>query len=548
MRGPPTPRIDEVIPKVVAVLVRHTLNGAVGYAREPPTVFLILSTYALILLTYALISEIFGRIRHSYRPVEIWRLRMIIENTLNSSLKPAHSAIDLAQAIRSRKPQTYFLYLGAIVVSCASVLQAQDATTLAVTAASTSAVSFTLTATVSDTPNPATKPTGNVKFTLGAVDLATCTLSSGSCNQAVNSSSISAGANKITASYTPTGNFLGSNGSIAVEAPKITFTPSPLNIPSGSTAPISFTIAITGSSGPPTGTISLTATTGKVANATPTCTTTNNTVTCTDTYTPDASMTGSSTFSQVIAANIAASGSYLAASQSLDITIGTATCAGCFATLGLGVSINYKHYSDYNDVTNILQSTNLGNASPQLLVGISYQTPWHGILYNKIGCKPSLYNQDVDGKLVYCYPWRAFINAKFSATASQTVNGFTVGTSYRIAKSLDLLMGISLNPFNEATPGFRAAAIQVTQAQQNAGNPNYAPFDLYKMQHNLRNAFDGFPTQLLQYSCTSTTPPTCTTTTGPLIYAGSPTGVQYLPGLFFGVVVPIQLKTLLGSK
>jgi hypothetical protein len=109
-------------------------------------------------------------------------------------------------------------------------------------------------------------------------------------------------------------------------------------------------------------------------------------------------------------------------------------------------------------------------------------------------------------------------------------------------------MGISLNAFNEATPGFRAAAVQVTQAQQKAGNPNYTPFDIYAMQHNFRNAFDGFPTQLLQYSCTSTTPSSCITTTGSLIYSGSPTGVQYLPGLFFGVVIPIQLKTLLGSK
>jgi hypothetical protein len=224
--------------------------------------------------------------------------------------------------------------------------------------------------------------------------------------------------------------------------------------------------------------------------------------------------------------------------------------------VGLGVSIDYKHYTDYNinSVSNTIQSTDLGNASPQILAGISYQLPWHGFAYRKIvGCDPSLYNdQTADGRLVYCYPWRAFVNAKFSTTASQAVDGFTIGVSYRIAKSLDLLMGISLNAFNEVSPAFRAAAVQVTQAQQAAGNPNYKPFNVFSMQNNLRDAFDGFPTQLQQYSCTTVTPsstaaPVCSTTVGSAIYSGSVTGVQYLPGLSFGVVIPIQLKSLLGA-
>jgi hypothetical protein len=212
--------------------------------------------------------------------------------------------------------------------------------------------------------------------------------------------------------------------------------------------------------------------------------------------------------------------------------------------------VNAKGLTDYNDSSNILEATHLGNATPQFLVGISYQVPWHSIFYRKIAvktglakastpqCDPTLYNQDTDGALIYCYPWRPFINAKFTPDASQTFNGFTYGISHRIAKSLDLLIGLSFSAFNETSPGFQRAAIQTTQTQQAAGNPSYTQFSETAMQHNYHNAFDGFPVQLIS----STGQP------GTLIYAGNPLSVHYHPGAFLGVVVPISVKSLLGMK
>jgi len=229
-------------------------------------------------------------------------------------------------------------------------------------------------------------------------------------------------------------------------------------------------------------------------------------------------------------------------------TPATTTCAGCYATIGLGTNLNAKGLTDYNNSANIIQTTHLGNGTPQFLVGISYQVPWHGFFYSKISvkapggtpkqCDPTLYNADPDGALIYCYPWRPFINAKFTSDASQTFNGFTFGISHRLAKSLDLLVGYSFTAFNEASPGFQRAAIQTVEQQQGANNPNYTQFSLTAMQHSWHNAFDGFPTQLIS----STGQP------GALIYAGNALSVHYHSGAFVGVAIPVGLKTLLGAK
>lgn len=228
-------------------------------------------------------------------------------------------------------------------------------------------------------------------------------------------------------------------------------------------------------------------------------------------------------------------------------------CAGCYATIGLGTNINSKGLTDYTAPANVLQATHLGNATPQILVGVSYQVPWRGLFYSLIGtrdktggstsklnaCDLSLYNRsDVDGAQIYCYPWRPFVSAKFTTDASQTFNGYTFGISHRIAKSLDLLLGYSFTAFNEASPGFQQAAIQTVRTQQGAKNPNYAGFSVTAMEHNWKNAFDGMPTQLIS----------STGERGALIYPGNPVSVHYHSGAFIGVVIPVSLKSLLGSQ
>jgi hypothetical protein len=237
---------------------------------------------------------------------------------------------------------------------------------------------------------------------------------------------------------------------------------------------------------------------------------------------------------------------------SADYKVGASpqpACGGCYATVGLGANINSKGLTDYNNSSNILESTHLGNGTPQLLLGVSFQVPWHGIFYHEIQiksgalpspdrCDPLLYNQDVDGAKIYCYPWRPFISVKFTPDASQTFNGFTYGISHRLAKNLDLMVGVSYTAFNEASPGFQRAAIETVKTQQAAGNPYYTQFSLVAMQNNWRNAFDGLPTQLIS----STGQP------GALIYSGNPLSVHYHPGGFIGIVVPISIKTFVGLK
>lgn len=234
-------------------------------------------------------------------------------------------------------------------------------------------------------------------------------------------------------------------------------------------------------------------------------------------------------------------------SASLTNTNANACTVSCYATIGLGLNINSKSLSDYTNSANIIEATHLGNATPQLLVGVEYQVPWHGMFYHLIKiqmpkatpvCDPTLYNKDVDGALIYCYPWRPFINAKFTTDASQTFNGFTFGIAHRLAKNLDLLIGYSFTAFNEPSPGFQRAAIQTVEQQQAANNPYYTQISLTALQHDWKNAYDGIPTQLIS----STGQP------GALIYSGNPLSVHYHSGAFIGVAVPVGLKTLLGMS
>lgn len=218
-------------------------------------------------------------------------------------------------------------------------------------------------------------------------------------------------------------------------------------------------------------------------------------------------------------------------------------CAGCFLSIGIGANLNPKSYSDYTNAANLLQTTHLGNASPQFLLGISYGLVYHGFFYNHLGCK-EVYSgpqklpaaQMTDAQNVYCYPWRAFVNVKFSPSSSQTFSGFTMGASYRVARSLDVMVGASFTPFNEVTHGFVAAAVQTVKTQQAAGNSQYQQFYLPALQGNWRDAFDGFPTTLINADGTQGSP----------IYAGSPLSVHYHIGGFVGVAVPVSFSSILG--
>lgn len=114
------------------------------------------------------------------------------------------------------------------------------------------------------------------------------------------------------------------------------------------------------------------------------------------------------------------------------------------------------------------------------------------------------------------------------------------------------MLGVSFSAFNEVSPGFRNAAVNVVTTQQAASNPCYpkAQWNAAILQANGATAWDGFPTQLLSYTGAtsssasgSSSAPICTP--GAQIYSGSPLVVHYHSGFFIGIAVPISFKTFL---
>lgn len=204
--------------------------------------------------------------------------------------------------------------------------------------------------------------------------------------------------------------------------------------------------------------------------------------------------------------------------------------------------MNSTKFGDYNDNANILESTHLGASTPQYAVGLSYRLPIYGPFskIKKLGCATDAYTATYpEARAAYCFPYKAFVSFKFNPDASQTFNGYTFGVSHAIAYSyLDLMIGLSYSAFNEVSPGFQQAAINVVTAQQAANNPYYAQYNLAALKSNRPTAYDGFPVQLLKADGT----------TGSLIYSGNPLVAHYHPGLFLGVSVPLSFKTFLGAK
>jgi hypothetical protein len=190
--------------------------------------------------------------------------------------------------------------------------------------------------------------------------------------------------------------------------------------------------------------------------------------------------------------------------------------------LGVGSLIVKPSITDYkiNNQNSVLETTNLGSASPQLLAGAAFRLA----LPNFSKGASRMFGQQ---------PWFAFLSLKFSPDSSQTLNGYVVGMSYKFNKAFAGLAGYALTPVQEPSPGFRAAAIQVVS--QNPNVPAYQRFNLSDLQQNNRNAYDGFPL----FVQTATGP----TTTR--VFIGDPTVVHYHGGFVIGVAIPISLKPAL---
>jgi hypothetical protein len=183
--------------------------------------------------------------------------------------------------------------------------------------------------------------------------------------------------------------------------------------------------------------------------------------------------------------------------------------------LGIGSLIRASNYTDYSNQANVLHSNNIGRATPQFLTGVSFRSKIPNVKW-------------FSGKETWQQrPWNAFVSVKFAPNTSQTINGFVFGASYSATKYMNILVGYSLTPINEPSPGFRQTAAQFVTAQQKQQLD--LQFDPNAMLKNTPNAFDGFPV---------------TDPTGKLIYAGDPLTVHYRGGVLLGVSIPIYFSSV----
>ncbi|SRR6266851_2902048 len=199
--------------------------------------------------------------------------------------------------------------------------------------------------------------------------------------------------------------------------------------------------------------------------------------------------------------------------------------------LGVGSLIVDSNVTDYHNQSNVLQSTNVGRATPQLLTGVSFRSR----LPNPVVFEACKHPADLNAKCDAWEqrPWSFFVSLKFSPNSTQILNGYVFGFSYSITKYLNVLIGLALTPINEPAPGFRVAASQFVTNQQKLTTPQDLNFDPIAMLNNTKNAFDGFP---------------LTDASGKLIYQGSATTTHYSGGAVFGISIPIYFKSVFGSK
>jgi hypothetical protein len=98
--------------------------------------------------------------------------------------------------------------------------------------------------------------------------------------------------------------------------------------------------------------------------------------------------------------------------------------------------------------------------------------------------------------------------------------------SHTIAKHLDLLIGFSLSPIAEPSPGFRQTAARYVLEK---GITKPQDFNADDLLANRPNAFDGYPLQ---------------DTRGFVLYPGKPTTVHYRGGAILGVSIPIYFRSV----
>jgi hypothetical protein len=203
-------------------------------------------------------------------------------------------------------------------------------TTTAVTA-SPSSISQGATTQVTATVKPASgtaTPTGSIAFALGTTSLGTATLSAGgTAALTVNGSSLAAGSNTITASYSATGNFSGSTASVivTVTAPPVntatTVTASPAAIAQSATTVVTASVKAATGTAAPSGIVTFTS--GKTTLGSATLTIAGATATAALTVKGSSLTTGNNT----ITATYGGSASFGGSTGSATVSVSAATAS-----------------------------------------------------------------------------------------------------------------------------------------------------------------------------------------------------------------------------
>jgi hypothetical protein len=198
--------------------------------------------------------------------------------------------------------------------------------------------------------------------------------------------------------------------------------------------------------------------------------------------------------------------------------------SGVEVEVGIVGRVGGPNISNYSTQNSVLSLTNLGSSTPQLLAGLGFMV-----------CGP-------DSMSSFCTHTAtkslgAFVSAQFGSGSNQAITGYSLGATIGISQHLRGLIGFSLTPVSEVTPGFLTAASQYV-----GKNPSLFPgIDPAKLAANGYNAFDG-----IQF--TNTVPAAGSAATSTIYYPGSPTTNHYRGGLIIGVALPINIYNLIAGN
>jgi uncharacterized repeat protein (TIGR01451 family) len=168
--------------------------------------------------------------------------------------------------------------------------------------------------------------------------------------------------------------------------------------------------------------------------------------------------------------------------------------------IGIGSRVGGHRVQNYQvSSTNYLQLTNYGNALPEFLAGLSMPFCIKGEETNLFPCtSKNGYVKGFAGRV------GAFVTVQFTSGSPQTISGYTIGPSIHLSKYAHLLVGYSVMPVNEISPGFMA---------------------YYLSNHPQTSNWDGV--SVAGYT------------------AGNPLTIHYRGGVFIGIALPVSLGGLL---